>query len=175
MVNVAHKQLTLLERNLTPPQGAGGGSDAPEADGGDTTGAQEYNYLAFDRYSRQLDGWCNNQPDASDRRLLPDSQTDHIFAEAVSDMHMLFTQPEGGPVCQVLLRKNSHSTVFGERLFGQETYYQSRSAPYVQPPPPPRGAAAADPTVQLPFDADLVGTLDEAASCLRSDHNVPVW
>ena len=65
---------------------------------------------------------------------------------------------QGGPVSEMVLRKNTQQTVYGQRLFGSESYLQKREAV---------GLA--------PFDVELTSMPSVAATRLRQDVKLPLW
>lgn len=78
---------------------------------------------------------------AKAQRLVPDSESDRAFVEAVVDMHDAFDAPTRVWLClpasskttnqfpsvsEMVLRKNYQSGVYGKRTFGRETFFQLR-------------------------------------------------
>jgi hypothetical protein len=88
------------------------------------------NYLKFPHAMAPLSGWCNRRWNVSEQwlRMLADSDESVMFTRAVADMHAEFERLPKDTTSEVILRRGfSTSAVFGQHLFGIETYVQPRA------------------------------------------------
>eukprot|EP00051_Salpingoeca_urceolata_P031217 m.10828 g.10828 ORF g.10828 m.10828 type:complete len:790 (+) comp3862_c0_seq2:243-2612(+) len=125
---------------------------------------EAYNHVAYSSVSASLKGWSNSHWSAPpEQRLVPDTDVDKAFTEAVADMHDTFQDKEFASMGEMVLRKNLTSAVYGKVFFGQEVYFQFRS-PLTNP------RLRND---SRPFDADVAELPSRAKERLRADRKIP--
>eukprot|EP00040_Diaphanoeca_grandis_P024922 m.137713 g.137713 ORF g.137713 m.137713 type:complete len:735 (-) comp29939_c0_seq1:248-2452(-) len=122
---------------------------------------ESYNHIAFNNDSHEISGWCNTDRSMPESKLLPDTDEDKAFVDAVSDMHAFFQDPTLPDVAEIMVRKNYRTPTYGRTAFGQEAYIQLRQ---------PTVAESQLRDESKPFDDDWAMMPEVAKSRLRNHH-----
>ena len=126
---------------------------------------EAYNHIGFNSDTHAITGWCNTDRSMPEAKLMPDTEEDKAFVDAVSEMHAFFKDPSLPEVAEIMVRQNYRTATYGKLAFGQEAFIQMR-----QP-------TTSDPTVtsqvrddSRPFDDDWAMSPEMVKARLRDHH-----
>lgn len=123
---------------------------------------ESYNHIAFDNDTHAITGWCNTDRSMPEAKLLPDTEEDKAFVDAVSEMHSFFRDSSLPDVAEVMVRQNYRTAAYGKLAFGLESYIQLRQPGAVD------GTMPRDES--RPFDDDWADTPETVKQKLRNHH-----